>query len=218
MIYCQICHENNSYINWWVSCKICEIPSKIFSIYIYIFKTNVKYLKTFMMFANTVKYCKIREILSRQYFLNFTVYHNGIMIHNIVHFIVLVHQQFAAHGHGACGPARLLLSRRGSAVPWYPGPGRRGCCRAAERRPPADRGPAPGPGWAWPDRGRGPGQDGWAVSQAAFRQCTDTWLTVCHGESLSSFQVRCQTSTNRSLIIPNYSFIFYYFNFSWLFL
>ena len=30
----------------------------------------------FMMFVNTVKYCEIREILSRQYFLDFTIFHN----------------------------------------------------------------------------------------------------------------------------------------------
>ena len=46
----------------------------------YIFVNNVKYWKIFMMFVNTVKYCtrlaNYVAILSRQYFLDFTIFYN----------------------------------------------------------------------------------------------------------------------------------------------
>ena len=36
----------------------------------------MKYWKIFMMFVNSVKYCEICAILARQYFSDFTIYHN----------------------------------------------------------------------------------------------------------------------------------------------
>ena len=55
-----------------------------------------------MMFVNTVKYYEIREILSCQYFLDFTIFTMFLMFHNIVHFIV--QHQFADVQQRRCQP------------------------------------------------------------------------------------------------------------------